>query len=67
MDKHPFKDTWVTVGPLLDYLQAGFFKLFGVNWFSYVLHGSVFNIFITLGILFNWQLIFHERNSAPHI
>ena len=49
-DQHPFKDTWVTVGPLLDYIQAGFFKLFGVNWFSYVLHGSLFNIFITISI-----------------
>ena len=27
-NKHPFKDTWVTVGPLVDYLQAGFFRLF---------------------------------------
>ena len=48
--KHPFKDTWVTVGPLLDYIQAGLFKLFGVSWFTYVLHGSLFNIFITISV-----------------
>ena len=62
--KHPFKDTWVTVGPLLDYLQAGFFKLFGVNWFSYVLHASVFNILITLGIFFSLQILGLETHYS---
>ena len=56
-NKHPFKDTWVTVGPLLDYVQAGFFKLFGVNWFSYVLHASIFNILITITIFFGLQML----------
>ena len=29
LNKHPFKDFWVTTGPLVDYIQAFFFKLFG--------------------------------------
>ena len=53
--KHPFKDTWVTVGPLVDYLQAGIFKIFGISWSSYVLHGSIFNLLITLTIFLSLQ------------
>ena len=29
---HPFKDYWSITGPILDYIQFIFFKLFGVNW-----------------------------------
>ena len=32
----PFKDYWIVSGPLLDYIQAVFFYLFGVNWQSYI-------------------------------
>ena len=42
----PFKDFWTTTGPLLDIIQAIFFKIFGVSWFSYVLHASAFNFLI---------------------
>ena len=45
---HPFKDYWIVSGPLLDYLQACFFYLFGVNWQSYLLHASIFNVILTL-------------------
>ena len=46
--KHPFKDIWVTTGPLVDYMQAFFFKIFGVHWTSYVIHASFLNSFIAL-------------------
>ena len=49
---HPFKDYWSITGPILDYLQFFFFKIFGVNWFSYVLHAATINILITI-------LLFH--------
>ena len=45
---HPFRDYWSITGPILDYIQFIFFKLFGINWFSYVLHAAVLNLFITL-------------------
>ncbi len=45
---HPFKDYWSITGPLLDYLQSFLFFLFDVSWFSYVLHGTILNILITL-------------------
>ena len=30
-------------GIVLDIIQAGFFKIFGVSWFSYSIHASTFN------------------------
>jgi len=48
----PFKDYWTITGPLLDVVQAFFFKVFGVSWFSYVLHASVFNFIITISTFF---------------
>ena len=31
LDEHPFRDYWVISGPLIDYIQAVFFYLFGVS------------------------------------
>ncbi len=45
---HPFKDYWLITGPFLDYIQALFFLVFEVNWFSYVLHASLLNALLTL-------------------
>ena len=45
---HPFKDYWTITGPLLDYLQSGFFLLFKVNWFSYVLHAALINCLLSI-------------------
>jgi len=45
---HPFKDYWLITGPFLDYIQALFFLIFGVNWTSYVLHGSILNALLGL-------------------
>jgi len=46
--EYPFKDYWIVSGPLLDYIQAVFFYVFGVNWQSYILHASVFNAILTV-------------------
>ena len=48
----PFKDYWLVKGPLLDYIQAAFFYLFGVNWYAYVFHASVFNAIISISTFF---------------
>ncbi len=45
---YPFKDYWTIKEPFIDFIQAFFFKIFGVSWFSYVLHASLFNCLITL-------------------
>ena len=52
LDKHPFKDFWIFSGPLVAYIQAAFFKLFGLKWSSYVLHASVFNLIISTFVFF---------------
>ena len=49
---YPFKDYWTIKEPFIDLLQAIFFKLFGVSWFSYVLHASIFNCLITISTFF---------------
>ena len=41
---HPFKDYWLITGPLVSYIQSLFFIIFGINWFSYVLHASLLNM-----------------------
>ena len=48
----PFKDYWVISGPLLDVIQSVFFRIFGVSWFSYVLHASVFNFIIAVALFY---------------
>lgn len=44
----PFNDYWLVTGPLLDYLNAFFFNIFGTNWKVYIFHSSLFNVIITL-------------------
>ena len=48
----PFKDYWTIKEPFIDLVQAIFFKIFGVSWFSYVLHASFFNCIITISTFF---------------
>jgi len=45
---YPFKDYWTIAGPFISYAQAFFFKIFGVSWFSYVFHASIFNFLISV-------------------
>ncbi len=52
---YPFKDYWTIKEPFIDLLQAIFFKIFGVSWFSYVLHASIFNCIITICTFFLFQ------------
>ena len=37
----PIRDYWVVHGISLDYIQALFFLIFGVNWVSYIFHSSI--------------------------
>ena len=44
----PVKDYWIVHGFFIDYIQSFFFKLFGNNWYSYIIHSSVFNVLIAI-------------------
>ena len=58
----PFKDYWTITGPFIAFIQAIFFKIFGISWFSYVLHASIFNFIITIATfytLYKFKLNIH--------
>ena len=58
----PTKDFWITTGFIVDFIQAFFFKIFGVTWFSYVLHASFFNFLIVISCFYtlcNFNLNIH--------
>ena len=48
----PFKDYWILKGIIIDFIQAGFFKIFGVSWFSYSIHASIFNSIFALATFY---------------
>lgn len=48
----PFKDFWAIKGPVLDIIQALYFKIFGVSWISYTFHSSSFNSIFALATFF---------------
>ena len=49
---YPFKDYWTIAGPFITFTQAILFKIFGVSWFSYVLHASLFNFLISISTFY---------------
>ena len=59
-----FKDYWTIKEPFIDFLQAIFFKLFGVSWFSYVFHASVFNCIISVLTFFFLKKLSLNINSC---
>ena len=60
----PLRDFWIVHGLVIDYIQALFFKLFGVNWFSYIAHASTFNAVISLTTFYFFLLIKLEKNFS---
>jgi len=50
--EYPFIDYWVTAGPFIDYLQAFFFYIIGINWQAYVFHASFINALLSLATYF---------------
>ncbi len=48
----PSRDFWIVSGLTVDFIQALFFKIFGVNWYAYIIHSSIFNCLISLIVYF---------------
>ena len=44
----PFTDYWLVTGPLLDYLNAFFFKFLGISWSTFIIHSSIINSILAL-------------------
>ena len=51
-NEYPIRDSWVVSGLVIDIFQSFFFKVFGVNWKSYIYHSSLFNFIISIFIYF---------------
>lgn len=51
-DEYPIRDFWIVSGFIIDLIQSGFFKIFGVNWHAYIIHSSIFNFLISLLVYF---------------
>ena len=51
----PFRDFWTIKGPVLDFIQAFFFKILGVSWLSYAAHSSTLNTLFALATFFTLQ------------
>ena len=47
-NEFPVKDFWIVSGFIVDFIQALFFKVFGVSWVSYKIHASTFNLILTI-------------------
>ena len=60
----PIRDFWIVSGIVIDFIQSLFFKIFGVNWYAYVLHSSVFNSIISLLIYFYFLSIKLDRGIS---
>ena len=54
---NPVVDYWIVHGFIIDYMQAFFFKIFGNNWYSYLIHSSLFNVAITLYSYFIFRIL----------
>ena len=48
----PFRDYYSISGPFLDIFQSFFYKLFGINWNSFILHSSFFNCLYSISIFY---------------
>ena len=44
----PFSDYWLVTGPLLDYLNAFFFKILGLSWNTFIIHSSLINLLLAV-------------------
>lgn len=51
-NEYPVRDYWIVSGFVLDFIQSIFFKIFGVNWFAYLFHSSIFNFLVSLIIYY---------------
>tara|TARA_A100001037_G_C15133761_1_gene630008 strand:+ start:754 stop:2325 length:1572 start_codon:yes stop_codon:yes gene_type:complete len=60
----PFRDYWVVSGPFIDYVQSFLFRIFGVNWQTYVFHASLINSFLTLCNFFLLRSFYLKKSTS---
>ncbi len=63
----PYKDFFAPWGPVVFWLHAIFFRLFGINYFSYILGAAVVNVLSTLCSILMLKLLFPRSRFLPYI
>ena len=58
----PFSDYWLVTGPLLDYLNAFFFKVLGISWSTFIIHSSLFNSILAISSYY-----FFKKMGLPNL
>ena len=58
----PFTDYWLVTGPLLDYLNAFFFKILGISWSTFIIHSSIIN-----SVLAVTSYYFFKKMNLPNL
>lgn len=61
---NPVKDYWIVHGFIIDYIQALFFLVFGNNWYSYLIHSSLFNVILTIFTFQIFKILKIDLNVA---
>lgn len=46
--EYPVRDYWIVSGFIVDFIQSLFFKFFGINWNSYIIHASTMNVIVSV-------------------
>ncbi len=46
--EYPVSDYWIVSGFIIDFIQSLFFKFFGINWNSYIIHASTMNVIVSV-------------------
>ena len=58
----PFNDYWLVTGPLLDYLNAFFFYISGINWKTFIIHSSIVNLILAISSYY----VFNDLGIKKH-
>ena len=62
----PYKDFVIPIGPVVFWIQAVFFKLLGINYFSYIFGAALFNLLATICSVVVLQLLFPSRRILSY-
>lgn len=63
----PYKDFIIPVGPMAFWLQAIFFKVLGVNYFSYIFTAAFINVLSTISSVIIIRLLFPSYRLLSYI
>ncbi|MBI4318633.1 MAG: glycosyltransferase family 39 protein [Chloroflexi bacterium] len=63
----PYRDFLIPIGPIVFWLQAIFFKIFGISYFSYILGAAVVNVLATACSIGLLRLLFPALRFVSYV